>query len=43
MVEKTLTDLFLNEALQDEMKAERLLTQIGASKADKMAATKLAA
>jgi ferritin-like metal-binding protein YciE len=33
----------LNESLQEEMKAEKLLTQIGASKADKMAATKLAA
>ena len=33
----------LNESLQEEMKAERLLTQIGASKADKMAATKMAA
>jgi ferritin-like metal-binding protein YciE len=33
----------LNESLQEEMKAEKLLTQIGASKADKMAATKMAA
>jgi ferritin-like metal-binding protein YciE len=33
----------LNESLQEEMKAEKLLTQIGASKADKLAATKLAA
>ena len=33
----------LNESLHEEMKAEKLLTQIGASKADKMAATKLAA
>jgi ferritin-like metal-binding protein YciE len=33
----------LNETLQEEIKAERLLTQIGASKADKMAATKTAA
>src|SRR3984885_7918275 len=33
----------LNENLQEEMKAERLLTQIGASKADKTAATKIAA
>jgi ferritin-like metal-binding protein YciE len=33
----------LNETLQEEMKAERLLTQIGASKADKMAATEMAA
>jgi ferritin-like metal-binding protein YciE len=33
----------LNENLQEEMKAERLLTQIGASKADKTAATKTAA
>ena len=33
----------LNESLQEEMKAEKLLTQIGASKADKMAATKVAA
>src|SRR6202042_770601 len=32
-----------NETLQEEMKAERLLTQIGASKADRMAATKMAA
>jgi hypothetical protein len=29
--------------LQEEMKAEKLLTQIGASKADRMAATKMAA
>jgi ferritin-like metal-binding protein YciE len=29
----------LNETLQEEMKAEKLLTQIGANKADKMAAT----
>jgi ferritin-like metal-binding protein YciE len=33
----------LNESWQEEMKAERLLSQIGASKADKMAATKMAA
>src|ERR1700735_214737 len=33
----------LNENLQEELKAERLLTQIGASKADKTAATKIAA
>jgi ferritin-like metal-binding protein YciE len=33
----------LNETLQEEMKAERLLTQIAKNKADKMAATKLAA
>ena len=33
----------LNESLQEEMKAEKLLTQIGTSKADKMAATKMAA
>ena len=33
----------LNETLQEEIKAERLLTQIGASKADKMAATKMTA
>ena len=33
----------LNQTLQEEMKAEKLLTQIGASKADKMAATKVAA
>jgi ferritin-like metal-binding protein YciE len=33
----------LNESLQEEIKAERLLSQIGASKADKMAATKMAA
>jgi ferritin-like metal-binding protein YciE len=33
----------LNESLQEEMKAEKLLSQIGASKADKMAATKMAA
>ena len=33
----------LNESLQEEMKAEKLLTQIGASKTDKLAATKLAA
>src|SRR6202166_5226978 len=33
----------LNESLQEEMKAEKLLTQIGASKADKMATAKLAA
>ena len=33
----------LNESLQEEMKAEKLLTQIGASKADKLAAPKLAA
>jgi ferritin-like metal-binding protein YciE len=31
----------LNESLQEEMKAEKLLTQIGASKADKMAASKM--
>jgi ferritin-like metal-binding protein YciE len=33
----------LSESLQEEMKAEKLLTQIGASKADRMAATKMAA
>ena len=33
----------LNQTLQEEMKAEKLLTQIGASQADKMAATKVAA
>jgi ferritin-like metal-binding protein YciE len=33
----------LNQTLQEEMKAERLLTQIAKSKADKMAATKMAA
>jgi ferritin-like metal-binding protein YciE len=33
----------LNETLQQELKAERLLTQIGASKADKMAAAEMAA
>jgi ferritin-like metal-binding protein YciE len=33
----------LNETLQEEIKAERLLTQIGASKPDKMAATKMTA
>ena len=33
----------LSESLQEEMKAEKLLTQIGASKADKTAATKIAA
>jgi ferritin-like metal-binding protein YciE len=33
----------LNETLQEEMKAEKLLTQIGASKADKTAAAKKAA
>jgi ferritin-like metal-binding protein YciE len=33
----------LSERLQEEMKAEKLLTQIGASKADRMAATKMAA
>jgi ferritin-like metal-binding protein YciE len=33
----------LNETLQEEMKADKLLTQIGASKADKMATTKMAA
>jgi ferritin-like metal-binding protein YciE len=33
----------LNETLQEEMKAERLLTEIGASKADRMATTKMAA
>jgi ferritin-like metal-binding protein YciE len=32
-----------NETLQEEMKAEKLLTQIAASKADKMASTKIAA
>jgi ferritin-like metal-binding protein YciE len=35
--------VLLNESLQEEMKAEKLLTQIGTSKADKMAATKIAA
>jgi ferritin-like metal-binding protein YciE len=33
----------LNETLQEEMKAERLLTQIAKNKADKVAATKMAA
>ena len=33
----------LNETLQEEMKAERLLTQIGANKAVKIAAAKMAA
>ena len=33
----------LNQTLQEEMKAERLLTQIAKSKADKTAATKMAA
>jgi ferritin-like metal-binding protein YciE len=33
----------LNETLQEEMKADRLLTQIGASKVDKMAVAKMAA
>jgi ferritin-like metal-binding protein YciE len=33
----------LNETLQEEMKAERLLTQIAKNKADKLAATKMAA
>ena len=33
----------LNESLQEEIKAEKLLSQIGANKADKMAATKMAA
>jgi ferritin-like metal-binding protein YciE len=33
----------LNESLQEEMKAEKLLTQIAKSKADKTAATKMAA
>ena len=33
----------LNQTLQEEMKAEKLLTQIGSSKADKTAATKIAA
>jgi ferritin-like metal-binding protein YciE len=33
----------LNETLQEEMKADQLLNQIGASKVDKMAATKMAA
>ena len=32
-----------NQTLQEEIKAEKLLTQIGASKADRMAATKMAA
>jgi ferritin-like metal-binding protein YciE len=32
-----------NEGLQEEMKAEKLLTHIGVSKADKRAATKMAA
>jgi ferritin-like metal-binding protein YciE len=32
-----------DQTLQEEMKAEKLLTQIGASKADKTAATKIAA
>jgi ferritin-like metal-binding protein YciE len=31
-----------NESLREERKAEKLLTQIGASKADKIAATKMA-
>jgi ferritin-like metal-binding protein YciE len=33
----------LNQTLQEEMKAERLLTQIAKSKADETAATKMAA
>jgi len=33
----------LNESLEEEMKADRLLTQIGASKVDKIAAAKMAA
>jgi ferritin-like metal-binding protein YciE len=33
----------LNETLQEEMKADQLLNQIGASKVDEMAATKMAA
>jgi len=33
----------LNETLQEEMNAEKLLTQIAKTKADKMAATKIAA
>jgi ferritin-like metal-binding protein YciE len=33
----------LNETLQEEMKADKLLTSIGATKADKMAAAKMAA
>jgi hypothetical protein len=32
----------LNESLREEMKAEKFLTQIGASKGDKIAATKMA-
>jgi ferritin-like metal-binding protein YciE len=32
----------LNESLREEMKPEKLLTQIGASKADKIAAAKMA-
>jgi ferritin-like metal-binding protein YciE len=33
----------LNQTLQEEMKAERLLTQIAKRKADQTAATKMAA
>jgi ferritin-like metal-binding protein YciE len=33
----------LSETLQEEMKAEKLLTQIAKSKADKTAAAKMAA
>jgi ferritin-like metal-binding protein YciE len=33
----------LNETLQEEMRADKLLTSIGATKADKMAAAKMAA
>jgi ferritin-like metal-binding protein YciE len=33
----------LNEILQEEMNAEKLLTRIAKSKADKTAATKIAA
>jgi ferritin-like metal-binding protein YciE len=33
----------LSETLQEEMKAEKLLTQIGASKADKVAGSKISA
>jgi hypothetical protein len=32
----------LSESLREEMKAEKFLTQVGASKADKIAATKMA-
>ena len=32
----------LSESLREEMKAEKFLTQVGASKADKIAVTKMA-